>query len=90
MGAMCEATWSVDDTLTLSLSQPAIWTKDLGGYFLGLIIHEVSHHLAFHHGRSFNTQLERCASVGMELMLRTSESELRLSYPALFGKQRQA
>ncbi len=62
MANVAEATWSNSSSiLTLALDLNRIWEKPFDQDNFSLIIHEVAHELAAHHGHSFADALERCA-----------------------------
>jgi anti-sigma regulatory factor (Ser/Thr protein kinase) len=62
MAQVAEATWSNENSvLTLALDLERIWQTPLHQDNFSLLIHEVAHELAAHHGHSFADALERCA-----------------------------
>ena len=65
-----EATWTREGAiLTLSITYEAIWTRPLSRAGLQLLIHEVAHELAAHHGFSYARSVEDVAGIAAELML---------------------
>ena len=51
------ATWSTSSVLTLSLAHDATWSSPIGGELIALVVHEVAHDRAFHHGADFMRRL---------------------------------
>ena len=65
-----EATWTREGAiLTLSVAYEPIWTRPLSRAGLQLLVHEVAHELAAHHGLSYAQSVEDVAGVAAELML---------------------
>ena len=65
-----EATWTLEGAiLTLSITYEPIWTRPLSRAGLQLLIHEVAHELAAHHGFSYAQSVEDVAGIAAELML---------------------
>lgn len=62
MADVAEATWSRQSSiLTLALDLDRIWENPFEQENFSLIIHEVAHELAAHHGHGFANALEQCA-----------------------------
>ncbi len=76
------ATWSLDGTLTLSLADEAFWDGPFGRCSFELLLHELAHHEAFHHGRSFPKEVEAHAGAAAEVMLARA-GEARRLFPKL-------
>jgi hypothetical protein len=65
-----EVTWTREGAiLTLSVAYEPIWTRQLSRAGLQLLVHEVAHELAAHHGLSYAQSVEDVAGVAAELML---------------------
>jgi hypothetical protein len=74
MAEVAEATWSNENSiLTLALDLERIWQTPLHQDNLSLIIHEVAHELAAHHGHSFADALERCAGACCASLIENQE-----------------
>jgi hypothetical protein len=70
MADTAEATWSNESSiLTLALDLERIWLTPLDQDNFSLIIHEVAHELAAHHGRSFSDALEQCAGASCVVLI---------------------
>lgn len=78
------AIWSLDGTLTLSLADKAFWDGPFGRCGFGLL-HELAHHEAFHHGRSFPKKVEAYAGAATEIMLARADEARRLFPERLSG-----
>ena len=78
------ATWSLGGTLTLSLAHEAFWEGLVGRHSFELLLHELAHHEAFHHGRSFPKEVEAYAGAAAEVML-TRANEARRLFPELLS-----
>ena len=78
------ATWSLDGTLTISLADEAFWEGLVGRHSFELLLHELAHHEAFHHGRSFPKEVEAYAGAAAEVMLARADEARRL-FPALLS-----
>ena len=76
------ATWSLDSTLTLSLAHETFWQRPFGRANFELVLHELAHHEAFHHGRSFPREVEAYAGAAAEVMLARADEARRL-FPGL-------
>jgi len=76
------ATWSIDGVLTLSLADEAFWDGPFGRHGFELLLHELAHHEAFHHGRSFPKEVEAHAGAAAEVMLSRADEARRL-FPKL-------
>ena len=76
------ATWSLGGTLTLSLAHEAFWDGLFGRHGFELLLHELAHHEAFHHGRSFPKEVEAYAGAAAEVMLARADEARRL-FPEL-------
>ena len=57
-----EATYSADHRMTFNLSIAKLWKRPADSYFLLVLIHELAHSQAMHHGDSFTRALERIAA----------------------------
>ena len=55
------ATWSRNSVFTLSLAYDATWSTPVGGELIALVVHEVAHDRAFHHGADFTNEVEKMA-----------------------------
>ena len=78
------ATWSLGGTLTLSLAYEAFWDGLFGRCSFELLLHELAHHEAFHHGRSFPKEVEAYAGAAAEVMLARADEARRL-FPELLS-----
>jgi len=78
------ATWSLDGTLTLSLAFDEFWDGPFGRGSFELLLHELAHHEAFHHGRSFPREVEAYAGAAAEVMLARGDEAKRL-FPHLLA-----
>lgn len=78
------ATWSFDGVLTLSLAHEAFWQGPFGRCSFELVLHELAHHEAFHHGRSFPKEVEAHAGAAAEVMLARADEARRL-FPELLS-----
>ena len=78
------ATWSLDGTLTLSLAFDEFWGGPFGRCGFELLLHELAHHEAFHHGRSFPREVEAYAGAAAEVMLARGDEAKRL-FPHLLA-----
>jgi hypothetical protein len=76
------ATWSLGGTLTLSLAHEPFWDGPFGRCSFELLLHELAHHEAFHHGRSFPKEVEAYAGAAAEVMLARADEARRL-FPEL-------
>ena len=72
------ATWSLGGTLTLSLAFDKFWRRPFGRGSFELLLHELAHHEAFHHGRSFPKEAEAYAGAAAEVMLARGDEARRL------------
>ena len=72
------AIWSLDGTLTLSLAYDEFWYGPIGRARFELLLHELAHHEAFHHGRSFPKEVQAYAGVAAEVMLARADEAWRL------------
>ena len=81
------ATWSLDGTLTLSLAFDEFWSGPFGRCGFELLLHELAHHEAFHHGRSFPKEVEAYAGAAAEVMLARGDEARRL-FPRLLASRR--
>ena len=57
-----EATYSADHRMPFNLSIAKLWKRPADSYFLLVLIHELAHSQAMHHGDSFTRALERIAA----------------------------
>ena len=80
------ATWSLDGTLTLSLAFDAFWDGPFERCSFELLLHELAHHEAFHHGRSFPKEVEAYAGAAAEVMLARGD-EAKRSFPRLLASR---
>ena len=80
-----DATWSVKDELTLNLAYPGNWLGPLLPNSFALLVHEIAHHEAFHHGRAFPKELEAYAGAAISVMLDRAE-EARERFPSLMAQ----
>ena len=80
------ATWSLDGTLTLSLANDEFWSGPFGRGSFALLLHELAHHEAFHHGRSFPREVEAYAGAAAEVMLARGD-EARRMFPRLLASR---
>ncbi len=80
------ATWSLDGTLTLSLAFDEFWSGPFGRCGFELLLHELAHHEAFHHGRSFPKEVEAYAGAAAEVMLARGD-EARHLFPRLLASR---
>jgi hypothetical protein len=65
-----DATWTDNGAvLSLSVTYTAMWQKPLSRYGLRLLIHEVAHERAAHHGLSYTQAMEEVAGIAAELVL---------------------
>ena len=55
------ATWSTNSALTLSLAHDPTWSTPIGSELIALVVHEVAHDRAFHHGANFTDEVEKMA-----------------------------
>jgi hypothetical protein len=70
MARTAEATWSNQGSiLTLALDLERLWITPLNKENFSLIVHEVAHELAAHHGHSFANALEACAGAICKLFV---------------------
>ena len=76
------ATWSISNELTLSLAAPENWLGPLQPQDFMLLVHELAHREAFHHGRAFVKEVESYAGVAAYVMLERA-AELRDRFPSL-------
>jgi len=72
------ATWSIHGVLTLSLAHEAFWQGPFGRSSFELVLNELAHHEAFHHGRSFPKEVEAHAGAAAEVMLARADEARRL------------
>ncbi len=72
------ATWSFSGTLTLSLAYEAFWQGQFGPANYELLLHELAHHEAFHHGRGFPKEVEAYAGAAVQVMLARAGEAWRL------------
>jgi len=80
------ATWSLDGTLTLSLAFDEFWDGPFGRCGFELLLHELAHHEAFHHGRGFPKEVEAYAGAAAEVMLARGDEARRL-FPRLLASR---
>ncbi len=80
------ATWSLGGTLTLSLAFEGFWDSPFERGSFELLLHELAHHEAFHHGRSFPKEVEAYAGAAAEVML-TRGDEARRLFPHLLASR---
>ena len=80
------ATWSLGGTLTLSLAFDEFWRGAFGRCSFALLLHELAHHEAFHHGRSFPKEVEAYAGAAAEVMLARGDEARRLFPRLLAGR----
>lgn len=74
MADVAEATWSNESSiLTLALDLDRIWATPFHQDNFSLIIHEVAHELAAHHGQSFANAMEQCAGASCLVILENVE-----------------
>ncbi len=78
------ATWSPGGTLTLSLAFDEFWDGPFERCSFELLLHELAHHEAFHHGRSFPREVEAYAGAAAEVMLACGDEAKRL-FPHLLA-----
>ncbi len=78
------ATWSLGGTLTLSLAYDAFWQGQFGPPNYELLLHELAHHEAFHHGRGFPKEVEAYAGAAVQVMLARADEAWRL-FPHLLA-----
>jgi len=76
------ATWSLGGILTLSLAYEAFWQGPFGRANYELLLHELAHHEAFHHGRGFPKEVEAYAGAAVQVMLARAD-EARRVFPHL-------
>ena len=81
------ATWSLSGDLTLSLAREAFWEGLFGRCSFEVLLHELAHHEAFHHGRSFPKEVEAYAGAAAEVMLARANEARRL-FPELLSASR--
>lgn len=86
MANVAEATWSNQSSiLTLALDLDRIWETPFHQDNFSLLIHEVAHELAAHHGHSFADALEQCGGACCLSIIENQEeisrimSEIRIS-----------
>ena len=77
-----DATWSFTGVLTLSLATVQHWCGPLTSACFELLLHEIAHQEAFHHGRSFPKEVEAYAGAAVAVML-TRTGEVRRKFPNL-------
>ncbi len=65
--ATFDATWFLGGVLTLSLACEAFWLGPFERTSFELLLHELAHHEAFQHGRSFPKEIETCAGAAAEV-----------------------
>jgi len=80
------ATWSLGGTLTLSLAFEGFWDSPFERGSFELLLHELAHHEAFHHGRSFPREVEAYAGAAAEVMLARGDEARRL-FPRLLASR---
>jgi len=80
------ATWSLGGTLTLSLAFEEFWDSPFERGSFELLLHELAHHEAFHHGRSFPKEVEAYAGAATEVMLARGDEAKRL-FPHLLASR---
>ncbi len=80
------ATWSLDGTLTLSLAFDQFWDGPFERRSFELLLHELAHHEAFHHGRSFPREVQAYAGAAAEVMLARGDEAKRL-FPHLLASR---
>jgi len=78
------ATWPLGGTLTLSLAFEGFWDSPFERGSFELLLHELAHHEAFHHGRSFPKEVEAYAGAAAEVMLARGDEAKRL-FPHLLA-----
>jgi len=72
------ATWSLDGILTLSLAYEEFWQGLFDRANYELLLHELAHHEAFHHGRGFPKEVEAYAGAAAQVMLARAGEASRL------------
>lgn len=72
-GQDATAAWAEGGRLTLNNQARAVWRDPLSEPFLGLLVHEVAHENAGHHGDAFRTEVERMAGKLARLCLSRPE-----------------
>jgi len=78
------ATWSLGGTLTLSLAYEPFWQGQFGPANYELLLHELAHHEAFHHGRGFPKEVEAYAGAAVQVTLARADEAWRL-FPHLLA-----
>ena len=68
--------------MTLSLAFDEFWDGPFGRTGVELLLHELAHHEAFHHGRSFPKEVKAYAGAAAEIMLARADEARRL-FPEL-------
>jgi hypothetical protein len=76
-----EATYSVDHVMTFNLGVRKLWTRPADSYFLEVMIHELAHARAMHHGDSFTRALERVAGHAALILYNDGRSAGGRSFP---------
>jgi hypothetical protein len=72
-----QATWSESGILTLSLGAKRFWSEPVGRTAYALLLHEMAHEKAFHHGSSFPHEVEQCAGAAVVAMMRHGDEALQ-------------
>lgn len=81
-GASCTAAWAEGGRLTLNNRHRSEWQDPMSERFLGLLVHEVAHENAGHHGDDFRREVERMAGKLARLCLDTGE-EIKRRYTTM-------
>lgn len=68
------ATWSSQNVLTLGIDTPWIWEYPFSEQMFSLIVHEVAHSIALHHGDDFHKTVEKMAGRLSQYMFIHSEA----------------
>lgn len=72
-GNDCVAAWAVGGRLTLNDQARREWEDPMSERFLGLLVHEVAHENAGHHGDDFRKEVERMAGKLAKICLERSD-----------------
>ncbi len=83
-GRRCDAAWEVGHRLLLSQQAHAFWRDPLGPESLGLLIHEIAHARAAHHGDDFRHAVETLAGRAARVCLDRAE-EIRAQFGDLLS-----
>jgi len=79
------ASWSESSVFTLSLAYDPMWSTPIGAELIALVVHEVAHDQAFHHGADFTNEVEKMAGAcGMVLL--KADGELMAQRFRTWGK----